>query len=386
MKYPIARASATLGLVALAAIASPGAAADDSAWYVGGNVGKSKASIDNERITSSLLSEGFSTTSLSDEDSSTGFKLFGGYRFNRFFAMEGGYFDLGKFGFTANTLPLGTLTGKIKVNGVNLDLVAMMPLAERFSAFARAGVIYAEAKDTFTGSGSVAVFNPNPSKRAANYKYGVGLGFDFTRAFGMRVEAERHRIDDAVGNKGDIDLYSVGLVYRFGTEELEPAYVPPPVAAAPAPAPAPAPVVEAPPPPPPPPAAPPPPRRVSFSADALFAFDKSMIRPEGVRDLEKFARDLRGTTYEHINVYGYTDRIGSEAYNLKLSQQRADAVKAYLVDTASLEAGKVKADGRGEADPVTKPGECEGKRSPKVIACLQPDRRVELEVGGTQQR
>ena len=383
MKYPIARASATLGLVALAAIASPGAAADDAAWYVGGNIGKSKASIDNEGITSSLLSEGFSTTSLSDENSSTGFKLFGGFRFNRFFAMEGGYFDLGKFGFTANTLPLGTLTGKIKVNGVNLDLVAMMPFADRFSAFARAGVIYAETKDTFTGSGSVSVVNPNPSKRAASYKYGAGLGFDFTRALGVRVEAERHRIDDAVGNKGDIDLYSVGLVYRFGIAEPEPAYVPPPVAAAPAPAPM---VAAPPPPPPPPPAAPPPPRRVSFSADALFAFNKSVIRPEGARDLEKFARDLRGTSYEHIHVYGYTDRIGSEAYNLALSQQRADAVKAYLVDTAGLDAGKVQAEGRGKSDPVTKPGECEGKRSPKVIACLQPDRRVELEVGGTQQR
>ena len=380
MKCPIANASATLGLVALAAIASPCTAADDSAWYVGGNVGKSKASIDDERITSSLLSEGFSTMSLSDEKNGTGFKLFGGYKFNRFFAMEGGYFNLGKFGFTANTLPLGTLTGKLKVNGVNLDLVAMMPFTERFSAFARAGVIYAEAKDTFTGSGAVTVVNPNPSKRAASYKFGAGLGFDFTRAFGMRVEAERHRIDDAVGNKGDIDLYSVGLVYRFGMAEPEPAYVPPRIAVAPALEPAP--VVAASP--PPSPAAPPPPRRVSFSADALFAFDKSVIRPEGARDLEKFARDLRGTSYQHIHVYGYTDRIGSEAYNLALSQKRADAVKGYLVDTAGLDAGKVKAEGRGKSDPVTKPGECEGKRSPKVISCLQPDRRVELEVDGTQ--
>ena len=382
MKRELAKTSATLGLVALAAIGSPCAAADDSGWYVGGNIGQSKASIDDARIAGGLLSEGFTTTSLGDNKRDTGFKVFGGYQFNKFLAVEGGYFDLGKFGFTANTVPAGTLTGKIKVNGINLDLVGIVPIAERFSAFARAGLIDANAKDAFTGTGSVTVTNPNPSKRAVSYKFGIGLEYDFTEALGMRAEAERYRIDDAVGNKGDIDLLSVGLVYRFGAAEPEPAYVPPPVVAA---APAPERVVTPPPPPPPPPpAAPPQPKRVSFNADALFTFSSAIVRPEGVRDLEKFARELRGTTYEQIHVYGYTDRIGSEAYNMRLSQQRADAVKAYLVNTAALDAGKVVAEGRGKSDPVTKPGECEGKRSPKVIACLQPDRRVVIEVRGTQ--
>ena len=378
MNCPFARASATLGLAVLAAIASPCAVADDSTWYVGGNIGKSKASIDDARITSALLGEGFTTTSLSDDKSDTGFKLYGGYRFNSFLALEGGYFNLGKFGYTAGTLPLGTLNGRMKVSGVNLDLVGSVPLGEQFSVFARAGVIDADAKDTFTGTGAVTVINPNPSKRAASYKFGAGLGFDFTRALGMRVEVERYRIDDAVGNKGDIDLLSVGLLYRFGT--AQPEYVPPPVAAAPPP-PTPKALVAAEPPPPPPP---PPPRRVSFSADALFAFDKSTIRPEGARELDKFGAELRGTTFEHIHVYGHTDRIGSEAYNRALSQRRADAVKAYLINSAGLDGAKIEAEGRGTSDPITKPGECAGKRSPKLIACLQPDRRVDIEVRGTQ--
>jgi outer membrane protein len=177
-------------------------------------------------------------------------------------------------------------------------------------------------------------------------------------------------------------LLGVGIGYRFGG----PAPAPMPVSApAPAPTPPPAPAPKVlPPPPPPPPAAPPPPRRVTFSADALFTFNSAVVRPEGKSALDKFASELRATTYEHVHVIGYTDRIGSDAYNLWLSKQRADAVRGYLVDTAGVDAGKVEAEGRGKADPVTKPGQCGAKQSPTTIACLQPDRRVEIEVSGTQ--
>ncbi len=58
--------------------------------------------------------------------------------------------------------------------------------------------------------------NPDPSKRETNYKFGVGIQYNFTESLGMRAEAERYRINDAVGNRGDIDLFSLGLVYRFG--------------------------------------------------------------------------------------------------------------------------------------------------------------------------
>jgi OOP family OmpA-OmpF porin len=84
-------------------------------------------------------------------------------------------------------------------------------------------------------------------------------------------------------------------------------------------------------------------------------------------------------------VTGYTDRIGSDAYNQRLSEQRADAVKAYLVQTGGIDATKILADGKGKANPVTKPGECGEKRSPATVACLQPDRRVEIEVAATAQ-
>ncbi len=383
----LARASGILGLAALAMVVSPFAAADDYGWYGGLSVGQSKAKIDDARITSQLLGAGL-TSSIADDDRDSGYKFFGGYRFSRNFALEGGYFDLGKFGFTATTVPTGTLTGNAKFKGLNLDAVGILPLSEKFSVLGRLGVDYADAKDEFAGTGAVSVLNPNPKKREANYKYGLGLQYDFSRSLALRVEAERYRVNDAVGNKGDIDLVSVGLVFGFGGKAPAPA--PAPMAAAPepvpAPAPAPEPVAAAPQPaPPPPPAAPVVLKRVTFSSDSLYDFGKATVRPKGKQALDELAADLRNVDYAFITVVGHTDRIGSNAANMKLSQRRADAVKDYLVQSGGIPADKITTRGVGETDPVTKPGDCKGtKVTRKLIACLQPDRRVEVDVSGTK--
>ncbi len=377
----LARASGTLSLIALAAIASPFATANETTnptgWYVGANVGQSRATIDDARINSGLLNGGFSSSTIVDDDRSTGYKIFGGYQLNRNFALEGGYFNLGDFGYTATTVPAGTLTGRIKLQGLNLDLVGILPITDKFSAFGRAGVAYAQARDTFTGTGAVNVTNRNPSKRAANLKVGLGLQYAFTDALAVRGEVERYRINDAVGNKGDIDLLSVGLVYRFGAKTPAPAArteAPVYVATAPAPQP----VVTT-------PAPAPAPTRVSFSADSLFDFDKAALKPAGKQELDKLAADLNGTDFEIVIVTGHTDRLGSHAYNMKLSTSRAEAVKDYLAQSAGIPANKISAKGVNGSDPVTKPGECKGtKASPQLIACLQPDRRVEVEVTGTR--
>lgn len=209
------RASITLGLAAFAAIASPFALADDIGWYGGLSIGQSSANIDSARITSNLLGAGFASSAITSDDSDTGYKLFAGYKVNRNFALEGGYFDLGRFGFAATTVPAGTLNGNIKLSGLNLDVVGILPINEKFSAFGRAGLNYAHASDSFSGTGAVIVLNPNPSKREANYKFGAGFQYDFTQSLGMRIEAERYRINDGAGSKGDVDSLSLGLVYRF---------------------------------------------------------------------------------------------------------------------------------------------------------------------------
>lgn len=212
----LVKISAVISLASVAAVASTCALADDTGWYGGANIGRSNATIDNARITSGLAGAGLRTTSIANRDRDTAYKIYGGYQFNKYIGLEGGYFDLGKFGFTANTLPLGTLNGNIRLRGFNGDAVGTLPLSEKFSALGRIGFNNAQARDSFTGTGAVNVTNPNPSKRDTNYKLGVGVQYAFNDALAMRAEIERYRINDAIGNRGDVDVFSVGLTYRFG--------------------------------------------------------------------------------------------------------------------------------------------------------------------------
>ena len=379
------KSAGALSLLTLALFASPMALAQQSGWYGGANVGRTGAEIDDARIASGLLGQGFNTSSIDDRDRSNGFKLFGGYQLSPYFALEGGYFDLGKFGYTAHTVPEGTLNGEMRVKGLNLDLVGTLPLTGKLSAIGRVGVNYARVNDRFSSTGAVNVSNPTASKNGTNAKYGVGLNYAFSDAIAMRLEVERYRVNDAIGNKGDIDMVSVGLVYRFGGPEPERvarAVAPEPVRAV-----VPAPVTMQAPPPPPVPVAPAVvvPKRVSLSAESLFGFDADTVKPEGRMALDQFARDLAGTTYGSVRVQGHTDRLGSEAYNQRLSEQRAAAVKSHLVTAGKLDASKISAIGMGETQPVTQPEDCQGnQRTPALVVCLQPDRRVDVEVTGTR--
>ncbi len=148
----------------------------------------------------------------------------------------------------------------------------------------------------------------------------------------------------------------------------------------PEPAPAPAPAPAAAPAPTPKPAA----QKVTLAADALFDFDKAVLRAEGKAKLDDVTDKLKGMKLEVIIAVGHTDRIGSDKYNQKLSEKRAEAVKAYLVGKG-VEANRVYTEGKGEKQPVTgdKCGKSDNK-SKKLIECLQPDRRVEIEVIGTK--
>jgi OOP family OmpA-OmpF porin len=374
----------TVGAVGLAAIAltlSPIANAIESGWYGGASIGQSRADIDDQRITRSLLGSGFATSSMDVDERSAAGKIFGGYQFNRYLALEGGYFNLGKFGYTATTTPAGSLSGDIRLQGLNLDLVGILPLTDKFSAFGRVGVIHAQARDNFGSTGLVNRPASSPRQNDTGYKFGAGVQYAFTDRLAVRGEVERYRINDAIGNKGDVDMATVGLVYRFGEQGQRPAprVEAPQVASIVAPAPAPAPVV------PPQPRVQAPPMKVAFSADSLFDFNKSALKPSGREALDKFAGDLKGANYDVVKVTGHTDRIGSHKYNLALSTRRAEAVKNHLSGSAGIPADKITATGVNGAHPVTRPGACVGQKpTPKLIACLQPDRRVEVEASGTR--
>ena len=379
----------TLRLTALAALlplaSTPLLAQSDSYLYGGLALGQSRATIDQDRIAANLGGIGLATTGFTRDERGSAFRLFGGWQMNRWWGLEAGYFDLGRFGFQASTAPAGTLAGKIRVQGLGLDLVGTLPLTGQLSALGRVGVQTMRSRDDFSGTGAVFVTNPNPSSRSTQPKLGLGLQYAFSPGFLMRVEAERMRVDDAVGRRGGVNVLSLSLVFPFGRGEATRTTAAAPwVAPEPAPPPAAPSVVESPP--APPAAAPPPPRqRVSFQADALFGFDQSAIKPEGRAALDRFVSDLRGTRYEVITVEGHADRIGTASYNQTLSQQRADAVKAYLVSSGGIEVGKVNAVGMGEADPADATGACMGELpTDRLKACLQPDRRVDIEVTGSR--
>ena len=123
--------------------------------------------------------------------------------------------------------------------------------------------------------------------------------------------------------------------------------------------------------------------KISLDADALFDFDARELRPEGRAALDDFVARLEGATLGTIRAVGHADRLGSEAYNQILSEERAEAVKAYLIGKG-IAPGRVHAAGRGATQPVTKLGDCPGRKSAQVIACLQPDRRAGIEVAGTR--
>jgi OOP family OmpA-OmpF porin len=377
----IIKTAGSMTLVAWAVMSSAYAATDEAFWFVGGNYGRSSAKIDQSAIMSQLNGSGLGTSLFNADVRSSAFKLLGGYQFNKNFALEGGYYDLGKFGYTATTSPSGSLTGDIKLRGLNLDAVGMLPINDKFSALGRLGLIYTEAKDNFASSGAVATpTTPSPSKNAINFKAGVGLQYNLTESLGLRAEAERYRIDDAVGSQGDVNMYSLGLVYQF--HQSKPAPVEkvvmqePIIIVTPAP-PAQTVFVMA------------PPKKVVFSADsgtdALFDFGKYKVKPTGERSLDKFADDLKGAKFEVITITGHTDRIGSKAANMKLSTRRAEAVKTYLVEHVGIPAEMIVAKGVGGSAHMTKPEECKGiKATNKLVNCLAPDRRVEVEVVATR--
>ena len=125
------------------------------------------------------------------------------------------------------------------------------------------------------------------------------------------------------------------------------------------------------------------PQKMSYSSDALFAFDKSALNNEGMNMLDELALQLQGASYDGIQVIGHTDRMGSAAYNQKLSLQRATVVGDYLV-SRGVAANAIKASGMGETQATIAAGDClRGNRSAR-IACLAPDRRVDVEVNGTK--
>jgi outer membrane protein OmpA-like peptidoglycan-associated protein len=151
-----------------------------------------------------------------------------------------------------------------------------------------------------------------------------------------------------------------------------------PVAAEPAPMPEPEPIAM-----PEPPA--PEPEMTTLSADALFALGSHQLKPAARASLDEFAAKLKDMDYEVIKITGHTDPTGKAAMNDKLSRQRAESVKRYLV-SRGIAAERIETEGVGSSMPMVIETDCAALPRTQKAACYQPDRRVEIEVRGATSR
>jgi len=187
---------AALAVSAPAAFAQAKSAAD-TGWYVGGSIGQSKTDCES--------APGFSC-----DDKDTAYKIFGGYQINRNFGAELGYTDLGKV-----TASGGGLSVESKATAWDLVGVGAFPLSNQFSIYGKLGFYSGEVKVSSNVAGG------SGKKTTTDLTYGAGVQYNFMRNLGARLEWQRYasakQPDTTVTaeDKSDIDVLSLGIVYKF---------------------------------------------------------------------------------------------------------------------------------------------------------------------------
>ena len=282
-----------------------------------------------------------------------GLGLYGGYNFTDWFALEldatyMSHFKLkGKNEQGKEAAKYAGGSDKIKINAFELALAAKFAYnfdQDGSNVFLRFGPAWSHVHAKHLGSDDTCAG-----------LVGAGLEYAFTRNLAARIGYDYyfHAWRDN-GGKADIGLLYAGFQYQFGGAAA-PVAVSQPVT-----------------------------RTHTLDAGTLFAFDSSRLSPLGsqtIADVAASSRNLENPTFE---VYGYTDRLGSDAYNQRLSERRAATVAQALNDSGVTPDQVTVIEGRGKSNPVTG-DQCNGVRGKKaLIDCLQPDRRVEVVVNGVQ--
>jgi OOP family OmpA-OmpF porin len=339
------------------------ARAQDSGWYAGASIGTGTTEVRTGALRAALQTAGYAATTMNSDERDIAFKLVGGYAFNETFALEGAYADPGAYAFRSTLVPAASARGEADLRTMALTLVARWSPRDRVAAFVRAGLAHARIEQDFIGTVSSGAFADRKDK-GIHATYGAGLEYTLDANWSLRAELERQRIDGNRITADRVDVFSVGFLYRFGRKS---AVVMAPAEPPPTPAPAPALSLTA-----------------TLSASTLFDFDRAELKPEGRAALDKLVSDMADLNYEVVIVTGHTDRIGTRTYNLALSQRRADTVKNYL-SAAGIAVERITTRGVNSDEPVTRPGQCTGPVSDALKACLQPDRRVVVEVTGERE-
>lgn len=250
---------------------------------------------------------------------------------------------------------------------------------DKLRPFLLAGLGYAYNKVDY--SAAAGRYGSGQDSLMANV--GVGVQYLFNESFGIQADL-RHvvsRVETGFVGDRDIDYegnnyLNIGAIFRFGAPEkaVEPTPEPTPVAALPEIAPVDEaealPALQGP--------QKPAFEKVTLQSEVLFGFDKDNLREEGKQrlDADVVEKMKKHPEVELVLITGHTDRIGTDDYNQRLSDRRARAVKKYLMDQGIAE-NRLHTVGKGESEPIVG---CEGIRGKKAIECLQPNRRVVVEI------
>ncbi|VTU08348.1 major outer membrane protein [Actinobacillus indolicus] len=291
--------------------------------------------------------------------------VFGGYQIIDNLAVELGYDYYGRVRGTEKFGNEDKNTFKHTAHGANLALKGNYAIIDGLDTYAKVGL--ALVRNDYYVQNSVAKSDRTKDHRfQTSLLLGAGVEYAITPELAARVEYQWLNNAGKAGApilaaagasdyRPDISSVSAGLTYRFGQ------------GAAPV-----APEVVT--------------KNFAFSSDVLFDFGKANLKPAAAQALDAAHTEISGLGLANpaVQVNGYTDRIGKDASNLKLSQRRAETVANYIV-SKGVNPANVTAVGYGEANPVTG-NTCDAVKGRKaLIACLAPDRRVEIQVQGSKE-
>lgn len=289
--------------------------------------------------------------------------VFGGYQIlnqdNLGLAVELGYDDFGR----AKGRAAGKTIAKHTNHGTHLSLKGSYEVLDGLDVYGKAGVALVRSDYKLYNEGTRNRKIGRHSLRTSGL-FAVGAEYAVLPELAVRLEyqwltrvgkyREQDRPNSAIDYNPWIGSINAGISYRFGQGEA-------PVVAAPE-------MVS---------------KTFSLNSDVTFAFGKANLKPQAQATLDSIYGEISQVKSAKVAVAGYTDRIGSDAFNVKLSQERADSVANYFV-AKGVAADAISATGYGEANPVTGATCDQVKGRKALIACLAPDRRVEIAVNGTK--
>ena len=291
--------------------------------------------------------------------------VFGGYQIlnqdNFGLAAELGYDNFGRVKARQNRKTLAKHTN----HGAHLSLKGSYEVLDGLDVYGKAGVALVRSDYKFyeVANGTRDHKKSRHTARASGL-FAVGAEYAVLPELAVRLEYQwltrvgkyrpQAKPNTAINYNPWIGSINAGISYRFGQGAA-------PVVAAPE-------VVS---------------KTFSLNSDVTFAFGKANLKPQAQATLDSIYGEMSQVKSAKVAVAGYTDRIGSDAFNVKLSQERADSVANYFV-AKGVAADAISATGYGEANPVTGATCDQVKGRKALIACLAPDRRVEIAVNGTK--